>query len=298
MTQDGFFQTLRNVISNVAATSASILWLFFAVGGLPEVARAQTAPQGYPVPQFRIPGTEAVPNFAPGTEIRLLMDQDFAPYSFVSTSGAPAGLAAELALAACSEMKVQCTVVPLTYGALTEALERGEGDVIVAGPRLDADMLARSEMTRPWFRLMGRFAVQGGNPATDARTVTLAGKRIGVVRDTTHARWIQAYYETAEIVPFENEAEAGDALRTGNVDAIFGDDLRIIYWVAGEASRGCCRLLDGAFTDFDYFSRNLAFLVTKRRDDLRAAFDYGLDAAQKSGATAKIFNAYVPLNPW
>ena len=79
---------------------------------------------------------------------------------------------------------------------------------------------------------------------------------------------------------------------------IFGDNLRMIYWTAGESARGCCRLLGGAYTDFDHFSRNLAFLVRKDRPELRAAFDYGLDMAQKNGTTAKIFNAYVPLSPW
>ena len=178
------------------------------------------------------------------------------------------------------------------------ALERGEGDVIVSGPRLDEATLADANMTRPWFRLMGRFVVQSGNPLTDASPDSLSGKRIGVVKETTHAKWIETYYEDAEIVPFDDEASAGEALRTGNVDLIFGDNLRMIYWTAGESARGCCRLLGGAYTDFDHFSRNLAFLVRKDRPELRAAFDYGLDMAQKNGTTAKIFNAYVPLSPW
>ena len=63
-------------------------------------------------------------------------------------------------------------------------------------------------------------------------------------------------------------------------------------------SGGCCRLLGGAYSDFSEFSRNIAFLVRGERPDLRDAFDYGLDMAQKSGTTQKIFNAYVPLNPW
>ena len=119
-----------------------------------------------------------------------------------------------------------------------------------------------------------------------------------MVKGTTHARWLQAYYSGSEIVTFDDRAKAGEALRTGNVAAIFGDNLQIIYWVAGEAARGCCKLLGGAFSDIDYFSSNMAFLIRTARPDLRAAFDYGLDAAQKDGTTEKIFNAYVPLDPW
>ncbi len=230
--------------------------------------------------------------------MRLLADADFAPYSFQTASGAPAGIAVELALAACAAAKLTCGVTLRPFGGLMPALANGDGDVIVSGPRLDEVILNQAAMTRPWFRLMGRFAVQRGNPLKASDSVSMTEKRIAVVRDTVHARWLETYYGGAEIVPFGDDAEAAEALRTGNVDVIFGDDLRLIYWVAGGDARGCCRLLGGAYTDFDYFSSNLVFLASRGRPELRAAFDYGLDMAQTSGATGKIFNAYVPLNPW
>ena len=283
----------------VNATEAStprLLFLTFITAVI--VAASALRAVAYDLPDFRIPSAETPPSLPPGTDVRLLLDADFAPYSFVSVSGAPAGLAVELAFAACAELKIRCEAVPLPYAALRDALARGEGDLIVSGPRIDAETLAGTIMTRPWFRLMGRFAVQSGSPLSSGDPDALSGKRIGTVKGTTHARWLETYYDSAEILPFDDEGKAGEALRTGAVDAIFGDNLRVIYWVAGAASSGCCRLLGGAYTDFDHFSRNLAFLADPSRADIRDAFDLGLDLAQKSGATAKIFNAYVPLNPW
>lgn len=254
--------------------------------------------RAYDLPLFRSAPAGQVSTVPPGTDVRLLMDADFAPYSFVSISGAPAGLAVELAFAACAELKLNCEALPLPYSELREALARGEGDLIVAGPRIDAETLAGTIMTRPWFRFMGRFVVQAGSELDSADPSTLAGKRIGVVQATSHARWLEIYYAGSTIVTLASEADAGDALRAGKVDVVFGDNLRLIYWVAGESSAGCCRLLGGAFTDFDHFSRNLAFLADPSRTDLRDAFDVGLDLAQKSGATERIFRAYVPLSPW
>jgi polar amino acid transport system substrate-binding protein len=252
----------------------------------------------YDLPKFRSVSADQVSTLPPGTGIRLLMDQDFTPYSFVSVSGAPAGIAIELAFAACAEIKVHCEAVPLPFDDLRAVLARGDGDLIVSGPRIDEDTLSGAIMTRPWFRLMGRFAMQSGSPLQASDPTSLAGKRIGVVKDTTHARWLETYYARAEIVPFDDEAAAGEALRTGNVEVLFGDNLRLIYWVAGQGSTGCCRLVGGAYTDFDHFSRNLAFLAAPGRTDIRDAFDHGLDLAQESGATGRIFNAYVPLSPW
>lgn len=277
----------------------STLWLFFLSLGLSGVADAQVkAPPGYEPPRFRAEAQAVLPALPPETTIRLLVDADFAPFSFLSASGAPAGLAVELALAACAEAKLRCNVEAKPFGEILTALQNSEGDVVVTGPRLEDATLRQSLMTKPYFRTMGRFAVQTGNPLTEADPQSLSGKPIGVVKDTVHARWLEAYYADSEIVAFDDAVAAGEALRTGKVQALFGDNLRLIYWVSGDAARGCCRLLGGAFSDFDYFSRNLAFLVRRERPELRAAFDYGLDMAQKQGLTARIIKAYVPLSPW
>ena len=259
-----------------------------------------SAAEGYRLPWFR--PVQAVsnklPEVAAGGQVRLLADQDFPPFSFASQTGGPAGLAVELALAACAEAKLVCEVSLRPFIELLPALQVGQADVIIAGPRLDEPILDRALMTRPWFRTMGRFAVLKGNPLKDSDVRSLNAKRVGVVKDTLHERWLASNYSAAEIVSFDDDAKAGEALRSGSVDAVFGDNLRLIYWLSGPAAAQCCRVLGGAYTDFQTFSRNLAFLVTPGSPELREAFDHGLDMAQVNGTTEKIFNTYVPLNPW
>lgn len=255
-------------------------------------------PAAYEPPLFRTQDDAPRPNMPENVAVKLIADADFAPYSFVSSAGAPAGLAVELAIAACERAQLKCTLEAKPYGEILTALEKGAADVAVTGPRLDPATLKAAQMTRPYFRIMARFAAESQAKLKGADAASLSGSRIGVVKDTVHARWLEAYYQGAYITPFDSLAAAGEALRKGEVDAIFGDNLQIIYWVSGEAAQQCCKLLGGAFSDFDYFSRNLAFLVRPGRPELRAAFDYGLDQAQKSGATAKIIRTYIPLNPW
>ena len=74
--------------------------------------------------------------------------------------------------------------------------------------------------------------------------------------------------------------------------------MRLIYWLAGSSSRGCCKPLDGAFVDRQFFSRNLSFLT--RRDDMETvkAFDYALDRLQEKGKSAEIFSRYLPTGLW
>lgn len=276
----------------------TIYWLFFAGLFLPEIANAQEKAARYEVPEFRTVTDTAAPDLQSAAPVRLITDADFAPFSFLSNSGSPAGLSVELAMAACEAAKIACTVAAKPFGEIMDALASGSADAAVTGPRLDEATLGRALMTRPYFRVMGRFAALAASPLASPAARDLRGKRIAVVGGTVHAQWLQAYYGSATIVAVDNWPAAGEALKKGEADALFGDNLQTIYWVAGEASAGCCKLLGGAFSDFDYFSRNLSFLVRPDRPELRAALDYGLDMAQKNGATAKIIQSYVPLSPW
>ena len=187
------------------------------------------------------------PALPAGTTVRLLADDDFAPYSFLSSSGAPGGLSVELAMAACASLAISCTVTAMPFAEIMPALARGDADAAIAGPRLDETTAREALATRPFFRTMGRFAVQTGSPAQSPDAATLSGKRIGVAANTVHARWLKANFAGSEIVPFEDAGKAAEALRTGDVDALFGDNVQLIYWASGPASGACCRLLGGAF---------------------------------------------------
>jgi polar amino acid transport system substrate-binding protein len=290
----------RQSTNRCIALRATILGLFLALASTLDyqASQAQAQQVGYKLPQFRdVEEDAAAPPAEAGVVFQLLGDQDFPPFSFASQSG-PAGLAVELGLAACAEAKVQCQVTLLPFNDLLPALAERRGDAVISGPRIDAEALAAAEATRPYFRTLARFAAQSGNTLAMADPTTLSGKRIGVVKATSHEAWLTAYYSSADVEAFDTMAAAQTALRTGNVDVIFGDNLQLIYWVAGEASQNCCKLLDGAFSDFDFFSRNIAFFVRGDRLSLRKSLDYGLDQLQLKGTTEKVFNRYVPLPPW
>ena len=272
--------------------------VFFATLLISQVVEAQEKQPAYQPPLFRSAEEQARPALPEQLAVKLIADEDFAPYSFRSRTGSPAGISVEIAIAACEQARLACTVEVRPFAEILPALERGEVDVAVTGPRLDANTLAASRMTRPYFRIMGRFAVPNTSTLDTASVSNLAGRRIGVVKDTVHARWLTAYYASTRITPFDDLAAAGAALKGGQVDALFGDNLQVIYWVAGEAAAGCCRLLGGAYSDFDYFSRNLAFLARRDKPELAQALDYGLDKAQAAGSTAKILRTYLPLDPW
>jgi polar amino acid transport system substrate-binding protein len=273
------------------------LWFALVLVVCGAVSAQEAAAPGLPL--FRhIDGVAKPPTAMAKRNIRLLTDRDFPPFSYETPEGKTAGVSVDLALAACTELKANCVVVAKPFNELLPALINNEGDVIVSGLRIDAALLKKATMTRPYFWSLGRFAVRVGSQLRGSDIRNLAGKRIGYVANSSHGAWLEKYYSRSTLTAFPSEAEMNEALRTGALDVSFGDGLRLIYWLAGSASRGCCKPLDGAFVDRQFFSRNLSFLTRRDDQDMVKAFDYALDRLQEKGISAKVFARYLPSGLW
>jgi polar amino acid transport system substrate-binding protein len=259
-------------------------------------AIAQTASD---IPRFRhVDPAAAAPSELPQGIVRLLTDKDFAPFSFEGSDGVQTGIAVELARAACAEMRLACEFVSLPFAELIPALERGEGDAIVSGTRINEQTLIKSETTRPYFVATGRFLVPQDSKLEGTSIRTLAGKRLGYVRGTAHGAFIEQNYARSALVPFDTAALMFAALRANELDAAFADGLFALYWIKGANANGCCKPLDGSYIDRNTFSRGLSILARKDRKNLRASLDYALDRLEEKGETARILSRYVPGAMW
>jgi polar amino acid transport system substrate-binding protein len=226
--------------------------------------------------------------------IKLLADIDFPPFSFENPDQTINGLAVDIAMAACAELKVTCQVIPKAFGELLPALKNHEGDAIISGIRLSSDILKIASTTRPYYFSSARFITRNGMPFTQADVPTLAGRRIGFVKGTSHAAFLSKYYERSALTPFNDENALLESLRTASIDVAFTDSLHAAFWLKGSNANKCCINLGESFIDRQTFSRSLSILISNDQSNLREAFDYALDRLQEKGAMAKIFERYIP----
>ena len=251
------------------------------------------------VPRFRHvdPGSTVVVA-KPAGILTLLTDEDFAPWSFRAADGSFKGISVELALAACSEAQIQCQIKAMAHEKLVVSLQAGEGDLIISGLKINQAIADQAALTRPYFVSLGRFMARQGSPLTGPDVRALAGKRLGFVKGSAHGAFIEKYYSRSSLTGFADTAAMYEALRTGIVDAIFGDSIAQAYWSGGSLSRACCASLGKAFVDRETFSRNLVFLAKRDDRQLRDVFDASLDQLEEKNLTAKIFNEYLPGPIW
>jgi polar amino acid transport system substrate-binding protein len=274
------------------------LLLFFVLALWPAfAAHAQQAGQFWPRLRHIDPALK-LPESLPTTNLRLLVMDDFAPYSFKAASGQWVGFSVDLATEACAELKLTCQFVEVGFADLVPALQRGDGHVIVSGLRMTQELADKVNPTRPYYMSSGRFVTRAGTRLENAETRSVAGKRLGFVKDTTLGKFIETYYQVSELVPFKNEMEMFEALRTGGIELTFSDSMRAAYWIKGSQSRNCCEALGPAYYDRYTFAAGLSFMLQKDRNDLRQAFDFALDQLERRGKTSEIIARYIPPAMW
>jgi polar amino acid transport system substrate-binding protein len=186
----------------------------------------------------------------------------------------------------------------LPFSELLPTMRAAQADGVVSGPRPTEKLAEEFALTRPYFESLGRFVVRKGSALAAADIRTLAGKRLGVVGRSTHARFLEQHYSRSAITAFDSADLMLEALRTGKLDAAFGDAVQLSYWLSGSSARGCCDNLGKAFVHRATFTKSLGFMLRRDRPSLRTALDKGLDQVEKSQATAKIFTRYLPSPVW
>jgi polar amino acid transport system substrate-binding protein len=226
--------------------------------------------------------------------IKLLTDIDFAPFSFENPDRTLSGIAVDLAVAACTELKLTCQVGAKPFADLLPALKNREGEAIITGIRLSSDILKVASATRPYYISSARFITRTGMPFTQPDARALAGRRIGYVKGTSHAAFLGKYYERSALTPFNDENALLESLRAATIDVAFTDSLHASFWLKGTNAQKCCVTLGESFIDRQTFSRSMSFIISNDQSNLREAFDYALDRLQEKGTTAKIFQRYIP----
>jgi polar amino acid transport system substrate-binding protein len=85
-----------------------------------------------------------------------------------------------------------------------------------------------------------------------------------------------------------------EALKTGKVDAIFADGLRLPFWVSGGASESCCALFGGPYMSDRFLGEGLSIMAVDPDNVLVPAFDQALAALSRNGRLEEIYRRYFP----
>ncbi|MEC9367817.1 MAG: transporter substrate-binding domain-containing protein, partial [Pseudomonadota bacterium] len=107
--------------------------------------------------------------------------------------------------------------------------------------------------------------------------------------------YLKDFVPGAVVVAFDDLDKAKEALRSGDVDALFGDGLSLMFWINGTSSSNCCEFRGGAYSESRYFGEGIGIAVKKHDRKMWAIFNYGLDLVRSSPRFEELLLRYFPL---
>ena len=266
---------------------------------LPGAMVLPLAAQVSQVPEFRQPATADVSvSLRKVRSIRFAIDETMPPFAYRNADGALTGFVPILLDALCRDLKLSCEFLTRSQPATVASLDAGDVDAVVSFTEPENADLGRYDFTRPFLRPFSRFATRIASPISGISQRDLAGKRVGVRAGTRQQQFLQRHYPRSAIVTFDSHQEMQEALRLARIDALFDDAFRLMFWMQGEASRGCCHFLGRGFGPGNGVSGSVSFMLRKPDADIRKVIDHGLDRLQTSGRFSAVYVRFFPDSPY
>ncbi len=229
------------------------------------------------------------------SNLRFLTTDDYPPFNFVSSDGTLMGFHVDLARAICAELAISCTIQAVPFDTLLDSLDQNKADAAIAGIAANPASRQRADFTERYLGTPARFVARKGQGLAEATPEQVANKSVAVVAGTAHEAYLRAFFNEAAIRPYPDAQAAREALRTGNVDLLFGDAIGLALWLNGSSSQGCCAFTGGPFTESRYFGDGLAVAVKSGNDQVRRAIDYALQRLWEKGVYTDLYLRWFPV---
>ena len=237
------------------------------------------------------------PDFSQLPRLRFLTTTDFPPFNFIDREQQLVGFHIDLARAICAELDLlnRCEIQAVPWIELNNALENKQGEAIIAGLAVTEQTRKIYDFSRPYMHIPARFIVRKDSglnaPAYDA----LFRKKTGVVSGSAHAAYFATIFSnrSSQTYPFRNNAL--EALRAGEVDAVFSDAVSLSFWLSSAAAEDCCTFLDGPYLSTEFFGNGLSIALPKDSQDLVDGMNFALARINEQGKFAEIYLRYFPV---
>jgi len=238
------------------------------------------------------------PDLSTLPRLRFLTTTDFPPFNFIDKSGRLSGFHIDLARAVCAELAIaeKCQIQALPWAELDGALNSGEGEAIIAGVPATAATREKYAFSRPYLQFPARFIMRKAQAISEPLVDKLQGKRVGVLAGSAHERVLRDYFGSVKVVTYTKPDWLNADLKDGKLDAVFGDGMRLSFWLAGTDAAGCCRFAGGPYLAPEYLGTGLAIAAKPDNAALATAFDYALHEISAKGTFAELYLRYFPVS--
>jgi polar amino acid transport system substrate-binding protein len=279
-----------------AQLSCCFLLLLFSTFGLVNECVRAAESDSVVIPGFWDPKRRMEKPAALGTNVRFLTSPDYAPFNYLNASGELVGFNVDLARALCKELEITCTIQARSWESLLPALKENQGDALVSGFAGSSALRNEADFTDTYFKTPARFAFSLESNIETPTPDALRGKTIGVIKGSSHAAFLDFYFDSAKIIRFDKLPALEVALKNKTVDAVFGDGVQLAQWLNSEAAGSCCTFRGGPYLESRFFGEGQVIVVRKGQNQLRRLLNYGLQQLYEKGVYTELYLKWFPVS--
>lgn len=228
--------------------------------------------------------------------IRFLTTVDFPPFSFLDENGKLTGFHVDLARNICAALKIleRCQIQALEWKDLNDALEKRQGDAIIAGIAISEKSREKFLFSRSYLELPARFIATKQNTFDPHELSANKQISVGVLKGTAHEAMLKNWFQSVKVQSFSTQKELYDNLKSKQVTALFGDGLQFSFWLSSAEAANCCLFVGGPYLSQKYLGEGLAIAVSQNNSELLKNLNYGLSLLGKSGKFSELYLRYFP----
>jgi peptide/nickel transport system substrate-binding protein len=210
---------------------------------------------------------------------------EYPPFEMVDESGEIVGFDPELFDAIARAAGFEYELVNTRWDGIFVALASGEFDAVISAATITEERAQTVDFSDPYFSPAGQTITVRADDDEITGPEDLAGKKVGVQLGTTGDIWLTD--ETgAEVVRYDENTLAFQALSAGDVDAAVADDQTALEIVKANPEMKL-KVLPGVYTEEEY-----GIAVRKDRPEVLAAINAGLAAVKGLGKYDEIHDRW------
>lgn len=218
--------------------------------------------------------------------IRFAMEASYPPFEYTNAQNEIVGFDVDIANAICDAIAAKCTFTNQAFDSLIPSLKFRRFDAVISGMDVTPERQEQVSFTSTYY---DNSAVLITTKQKAAAMADLNGKKIGLQNGTTHQKYLTEKHPEVTVVAYDSYQNAVLDLKSGRLDAVFGDTAVIAEWLKTSDELVS---VGEEITDPDFFGTGLAIAVRQNNDALLEQLNKGLQTIKDNGTYQTIYNKW------
>lgn len=230
---------------------------------------------------------------ADGKELRIGLDPTYEPFEYKLADGKLVGFEVELAEALCTEMKLRCVFSESSWDGLVPSLLAKKFDVIFSSMSMTEERKKSLAFTDKYYNVPSTLVLKRGS-GLDGSPESLKGKRIGVLKGSTHETYSRKVFAPAgaTVVGYANTQDSYMDMMSGRVDALVANVIEVKSGLLGKPEGKAFEMVGKTIEDPSIFGNGVGGALRKQDTRLQADLNLAIKAIRANGTYKKVADKY------